>query len=66
MKIRIFRDHTHEGELTKADPVNGTEIDLPEDAAKQVLAAEGERRAEIVKESKRIQKIQETPAESIE
>ena len=53
MKIKIFQNHEHEGVLTVADPENGTEIELPDDAAEYVLAAEGARRAEIVKEKKR-------------
>ena len=63
MKIKIYQDHTHEGKLTKADKVGGTEIDLPEEDALRVLAAEGDRRAEIVQESKRLKRIQEAETE---
>ena len=53
MLIKIFQNHTQAGVMTVADPVNGTVIDIPEEDAEYVLAAEGARRAEIVKASKR-------------
>ena len=44
MKIRIFQQHTHAGEVFPA----GSEVDLPEDAVQYLLNAETERRAELV------------------
>ena len=44
MKIRIFQQHTHAGEVFPA----GSEIDLPEDAVQYLMSAEMERRAELV------------------
>ena len=44
MKIRIFQQHTHAGEVFPA----GSEIDLPEDAVQYLMSAELERRAELV------------------
>ena len=58
-RIRIFQDHTEAGVTTRADPVNGTEIELPDESAGYVLAAEGQRRAEVVA---RLAAIQEADA----
>lgn len=52
-RIRIFQQHTQAGKTYPA----GSEIDLPDADADFVLAAEGVRRAELIKEQARVESI---------
>lgn len=50
IRVHLFRPHTHRGILYPA----GSEVDLPEAAAKWLLDVEGARRAEIIRNDERI------------
>ena len=52
-RIRIFQQHTQAGVTYPA----GSEIELPDADADLVLAAEGARRAELVKDHLRVESI---------
>ena len=52
-KIRIFQQHTHAGVTYPA----GSEIELPDDVADLVLGFEHGRRAELIKQAKKVEKL---------
>ena len=53
MKVRIFQQHTHAGVTYPA----GSEIDLPEDVAKWLIAAGAELRTEAVAVAAKADKV---------
>ncbi|WP_298220148.1 hypothetical protein [Halothiobacillus sp.] len=58
-KVTVNQNHTHEG----AEYPAGSVVELPDWAADQLLAMEGERRATEIKAIQKRKEIMEAPAE---
>ena len=62
MKVKIFQQHAHEGVTSPA----GSEIDLPEDVARWLVAAGAELREKEVAEASAFSKIIDDLRDAVE